>query len=44
MKIFYQILKKNPGNREDRIEVTSLLGILVNFLIAGVKIVVGLSS
>ena len=41
MKILYKILRQDPGSRQGVVIATSALGILVNFLLAGVKIAVG---
>ena len=41
MKLLYKILKQNPETREGVAITTSALGILVNILLAGVKIIVG---
>lgn len=40
--MFQMVFGKTPGSREDRIAKTSILGILVNLLIAGVKVVIGI--
>jgi cation diffusion facilitator family transporter len=41
MKLLYKILRQDPGSRQGVVIATSVLGILVNFLLAGVKIAVG---
>ena len=41
MKILYKILRQDPGSRQGVVIATSALSILVNFLLAGVKIAVG---
>jgi len=42
MKLLYKILKADPESREVIISATSLLGIIVNLVVAGLKVVVGL--
>lgn len=42
MTILYKLLKQDPDTREGIITTTSALGIIVNVLIAAVKIVIGL--
>ena len=41
MKLIYKILKLNPNSREGVISATSTLGIIVNILIAAVKVIIG---
>ncbi len=41
MKLIYKLLGQKPGTREGVITVTSALGLVVNLLIAGVKIAIG---
>jgi len=40
----YGILKKNPDNREDAVTVTSGMGIFSNFIIAIIKVIVGIAA
>ena len=42
MKLIYKILRQDPGSREGVVVGVSALGILVNLLLAGVKIAVGI--
>lgn len=42
MKLIYKLLRQDPSTREGMIAATSTLGILVNLLIAAVKVIVGL--
>ena len=42
MGILYKLLRQDPNSREGIIATTSVLGILVNILIAAVKVVAGL--
>lgn len=42
MKLLYRIFHQNPNHREGVIAITSGLGIVVNLLIAAIKIVLGL--
>lgn len=44
MKLLYKIMKADPDSREGIISATSGLGILVNILMATVKVVIGLLS
>jgi cation diffusion facilitator family transporter len=41
MKLLYKILRQEPGTRDGTVIATSALGIMVNILLAAVKIVVG---
>lgn len=41
MKLLYKILRQQPGTRDGTVIVTSAIGIIVNLLLAAVKIVVG---
>lgn len=41
MKLLYRLFKLDPGSREGIIGATSALGIIVNLLIAGVKVIIG---
>ncbi len=41
MNLLYRILKQDPSNRDGVVTVTSALNIIVNLLIAGVKIIIG---
>lgn len=41
MKLLYKVLRQTPGTREGTVVTTSALGILVNLLLAAVKITVG---
>ncbi len=41
MKILYKLLRQKPGSREGVITVTSVLGLIVNIIISGVKIFIG---
>lgn len=41
MQFIYRLLRKDPEKREDAVLVTSSLGILINLLMATVKIIVG---
>ena len=43
MKLLYKILKQNPNTREGITITTSALGIIVNTLLAVIKIIVGLA-
>ncbi len=44
MKLIYRLLKQNPESREGVIATTSVLGIVLNLLIAGMKMVIGILS
>ncbi len=41
MKLLYKLLRQDPSSREGTVVTVSALGILVNLLLAGVKIVIG---
>lgn len=41
MKLIYQLFRQNPDSREGIIAATSILGIVINLLIAGTKMVIG---
>ncbi len=41
MKLLYTLLRQKPGTREGVITVTSVLGLVINLLIAAVKIAIG---
>lgn len=43
MKLLYKILRQDPESREGVVVTTSALGILVNLILAAVKIIVGLA-
>lgn len=43
MKLLYKLLRQDPESREGVVVTTSVLGILVNLILAAVKIVVGLA-
>ena len=42
MKLLYKLLRQDPESREGVVVTTSALGILVNLILAAVKIVVGI--
>ena len=42
MKLIYKLMKQNPDSREGVIAATSTMGIVLNLLIAGAKMIVGL--
>lgn len=42
MKLLYKILRQNPETREGIVATTSVLGIIVNLLVASAKVIVGL--
>lgn len=42
MKLIYKMLGKDPDNRDNIITVTSGLSIVVNLLIAGIKVLIGI--
>lgn len=44
MKILYSLFKINPDDREGMVTVTSMIGVIVNILVALLKVVVGLLS
>ncbi|MBQ0059788.1 MAG: cation transporter [Lachnospiraceae bacterium] len=44
MKVFYKLFKQDPESRDSIITMTSGLGIVVNLLLASIKIVIGLIS
>lgn len=44
MKILYSLFKINPEDREGMVTVTSMIGVIVNILVALLKVVVGLLS
>ena len=41
MKILYKLLRQDPNSREGVVVATSALGILVNLLLAAVKVIIG---
>ncbi len=41
MKLLYKLFRLDPGSRDGIISATSILGIIVNILIAAVKVVIG---
>jgi len=41
MKFLYKLFKQNPDSRDGVIAVTSVLGVIVNVLVAGAKILIG---
>ena len=41
MKIIYKLLKQDPGTRDGVTVATSVLGILVNLLLAAIKVIIG---
>lgn len=44
MKLLYKIMRQDPDSREGIISATSLLGIIVNILMASIKVIIGLLS
>ncbi len=44
MNILYKLLRQDPASREGVITVTSALNVLVNLLVAAVKILIGLAA
>ena len=44
MNLLYKLLKQDPDSREGVVTATSMLGIIVNLLIAGIKVAIGLLS
>lgn len=42
MQLLYKLLKQDAGSREGQITVTSTLNIIVNLLVSGVKIAIGI--
>lgn len=43
MKLLYKLLRQEPESREGVVVVTSVLGILINLILASVKVVIGLA-
>ncbi len=43
MNFLYKLLRQKPGTREGVITVTSVLGLVINILISGVKIAIGVA-
>lgn len=43
MKLIYKLLKQNPDSREGVVVATSVLGILVNLVLAAVKVIIGIA-
>lgn len=43
MKLFYKLLRQDPESREGVVVVTSALGILVNLVLAAIKVMIGLA-
>ncbi len=44
MKLLYKLLRQSPDSREGVITVTSALNVLINLLVAAVKVVIGLAA
>lgn len=44
MKLFYKLLRQDPESREGVVVATSALGILVNLILAALKIIVGTAA
>ena len=42
MRLLYKILRQEPGSRDGVVAVTSVLGIIVNVLIAALKVAIGI--
>ncbi len=44
MQLLYKLLRQNPGSREGTITVISALNVLINLLVAAVKVLIGMAA